>query len=124
MAKHPNALLSAFSDREDEVMGFVIIPLIAYTVYPIDFFTWWIASVYMLYLEVIEHSGLRVYMQQPVTGPILRPLGMDLIIEDHDLHHRNGWRKSSNYGKQTRVWDKVFGTMRPRQEMLDENVDW
>ncbi|KAF9520999.1 hypothetical protein BS47DRAFT_1335092, partial [Hydnum rufescens UP504] len=124
MAKHPNALLSAFSDPEEEVFGFLVIPLLAYITYPVDFFTLWITSVYILYAEVVGHSGIRVYQQQPVTGPVLRPLGMDVIGEDHDLHHRNGWRKSFNYGKQTRVWDKLFGTMRARLEMVDENVDW
>lgn len=61
-----------------------------------------------------------------------------------DLHHRNGWRKSSkyaivlslylascahdvsssSYGKQTRIWDVLFGTTRPRIEMVPENIDW
>jgi sterol desaturase/sphingolipid hydroxylase (fatty acid hydroxylase superfamily) len=45
-----------------------------------------------------------------------------LIIEDHDLHHRKGYRKSSNYGKQTMLWDRLFGTKTPRLE--SENVDF
>ncbi|KAF9517651.1 hypothetical protein BS47DRAFT_1389631 [Hydnum rufescens UP504] len=122
--KHPSSLLASFSDHEEEVLYFVAVPMLTYTTYLVDFFTLWITSVCILYLEVVEHSGVHVYQQQPITGPILRFFGMDLIDEDHDLHHRNGWAKSSNYGKQTRVWDEVFGTMQPRQEMVDENVDW
>lgn len=38
---------------------------------------------------------------------------MELVIEDHDLHYRNGWRRSHNYGKQTRLWDRLFGTTFP-----------
>lgn len=38
----------------------------------------------------------------------LRPFGMELAVEDHDLHHRFG-RSGTNFGKQTRVWDKIFG---------------
>ncbi|KAF9521001.1 hypothetical protein BS47DRAFT_1286368 [Hydnum rufescens UP504] len=138
MAKHPNALLSAFAsrlgdnlwlvkayshhssiDREEEIFSFLVIPLLAYISFPVDFFTLWITSVYMLYAEVLGHSGIRLYQQQPVTGPVLRPFGMGLVGEDQ-------WvlRSSISYGKQTRVWDKLFGTMRPRVEMLDENVDW
>lgn len=41
-----------------------------------------------------------------------------------DLHHRLGWRKSYNYGKQTRIWDTIFGTKRDRMEVLRENIDW
>jgi len=48
----------------------------------------------------------------------------DLIIEDHDLHHRTGWKKSYNYGKQTRAWDLLFGTTIPRIECAEHNVDW
>jgi len=82
--------------------------------------------VYITYTEVVGHSGVRLCQPQPVTGPILRPFGMDMVGEDHDLHHRNGWRKSFNHGKQTRIWDKLLSTARagPRLEMVDENVDW
>lgn len=46
------------------------------------------------------------------------------LLKDHDHHHRNGWRKSHNYGKQTRLWDKIFGTLRQREEARDENINW
>jgi sterol desaturase/sphingolipid hydroxylase (fatty acid hydroxylase superfamily) len=38
------------------------------------------------------------------------------------LHHRKGYRKSGNYGKQTKLWDRLFGTEMPRIEC--ENVDF
>ena len=40
------------------------------------------------------------------------------------LVHRKGWKSSANYGKQTRQWDKVFGTCRERVEYSEDNVDW
>jgi sterol desaturase/sphingolipid hydroxylase (fatty acid hydroxylase superfamily) len=49
---------------------------------------------------------------------------MELCVEDHDLHHRQGWRKSHNYGKQTRVWDRLFGTCGTRIESVPDNVDY
>lgn len=49
---------------------------------------------------------------------------MELCLEDHDLHHRQGWKKSGNYGKQTRMWDVIFGTCKPRIESQDQYIDW
>jgi sterol desaturase/sphingolipid hydroxylase (fatty acid hydroxylase superfamily) len=48
----------------------------------------------------------------------------ELVVEDHDLHHRQGWRTSCNYGKQTRLWDRIFGTCGKRIEAKEENVDY
>ncbi|KAF8315651.1 hypothetical protein DL93DRAFT_2078881 [Clavulina sp. PMI_390] len=124
MTKHPNALLSAFADAEQDLFDLLLIPLITYLTYPLPFHLWWLTSLYILYVEIAGHTGLRLFMIPAVTGPLLQPLGMEIIVEDHDLHHRNGWRKSSNYGKQTRVWDVLFGTTRPRLEMVSENIDW
>ena len=54
----------------------------------------------------------------------LRFADAELTTEDHDLHHRKGYRKSTNYGKQTRLWDVVFGTKGERIEAKVENVDY
>ncbi|KAF9519424.1 hypothetical protein BS47DRAFT_1337201 [Hydnum rufescens UP504] len=123
MAKHPIPLLAAFSDHVQELMDSFVIHMFAYFVYPLDFFTLWICAIYIEYVELCGHSGVRLFCNHPVSGPILRPFDMDLSVEDHDLHHRHGWRKSFNYGKQTRVWDKLFGTTRARVEMAEENLD-
>jgi sterol desaturase/sphingolipid hydroxylase (fatty acid hydroxylase superfamily) len=58
------------------------------------------------------------------AAPFLYLLGAELSLEDHDLHHREGWRKSGNYGKQTRLWDRIFGTCVNRVEAKWENVDF
>ena len=54
----------------------------------------------------------------------MRLFDAELVIEDHDLHHRKGWRKSFNYGKQTRIWDRVFGTCTNRIEAVPSNIDY
>ena len=36
-------------------------------------------------------------------------------MEDHDLHHRFG-KSGRNYGKQTRIFDRIFGTIGERIE--------
>ncbi|PWN51059.1 fatty acid hydroxylase superfamily protein [Violaceomyces palustris] len=122
--KHPNPLLSAFADSEQEWGDILVIPLLTWLTMPISFSTWWMCTLYILYTEAMGHSGVRLYWQTPTTGPILRLFDMDLCLEDHDQHHRNGWRKSSNYGKQTRLWDTIFGSTRSRIECTEDNIDW
>lgn len=121
--KHPNAALSAFADHEQELFDALIIPALTWLTWRIDFATWFGTTVYILYVEAFGHSGIRAYFQIPTTWP-LRFLGCELCIEDHDLHHRQGWKKSGNYGKQTRLWDAIFGTCKPRIESTQQNIDW
>ena len=59
-----------------------------------------------------------------MTTWLMRWFDAELVIEDHDMHHRRGWKNSFNYGKQTRIWDRVFGTCAPRIESVKENVDY
>ena len=47
---------------------------------------------------------------------------LELIIEDHDLHHRRGYRTSGNYGKQSLIWDNLFGTVLPREECTKNSL--
>lgn len=58
------------------------------------------------------------------TSVLLRPFGCEIAIEDHDLHHRHGWQRSYNYGKQSRLWDSLFGTTGDRYETCESNIDW
>lgn len=44
---------------------------------------------YTIYVEMLGHSGVRSYWAHPVLW-VLKPLDMDLAVEDHDLHHRFG----------------------------------
>lgn len=58
------------------------------------------------------------------VSPLLWATGCELIGEDHDLHHRFGYKTSGNYGKQTRLWDRIFGTCKDRVESPLSNVDF
>lgn len=69
-----------------------------------------------MYVEIMGHAGIRADWNLPITGPILSLIGCELVVEDHDLHHRDG-KSGRNYGKQSRFWDVVFGTTTDRQEM-------
>ncbi|KHN97100.1 Fatty acid hydroxylase [Metarhizium album ARSEF 1941] len=130
LTKHPNPLLSAYADEGQEFFDMAVIPLLAYASLralgmPLDFYAWWMCQQYVVYTEVWGHSGVRVHLAAPSTlSWLLTALDMELCVEDHDLHHRRGWRRSQNYGKQTRVWDRLFGTCGERLESYDDNVDY
>lgn len=120
--KHPNILFTAYADLEQEAFDIVGTPLLTfYTLkalgMPMDFYTWWICVQYIAFTEVMGHSGLRVYTTPPITCSwLLQLFGAELVIEDHDLHHRKGYRQARNYGKQTRIWDRLFNTCAERIE--------
>ncbi|KAL1961109.1 hypothetical protein VTO42DRAFT_3054 [Malbranchea cinnamomea] len=130
LTKHPNPLLTLYADTEQEIFDIAGIPLMTYFTLklmglPMGFYEWWVCHQFIVFSELAGHSGVRVHVTTP--GPIswlLKLLGAELVIEDHDLHHRQGWKSSFNYGKQTRLWDRVFGTFRPRIECAEDNVDY
>lgn len=131
LTKHPNVLLSSYADEEQEFLEIALIPFLTWATMkfilrlPMGFHDWWICHQYVIFVEAFGHSGIRMWSTTiTFASPILSFFGMDLQLEDHDLHHRKGWRKSHNYGKQTRVWDKIFGTMGPRIEAVEGNVDF
>ena len=130
LTKHPNPLLAAYADHEQEFFDMVGVPIMTYFTLklmglPMGFYEWWVCHAYIAFVEVFGHSGLRVHMTVPSTLTwLLQMLEADIVIEDHDLHHRKGWRKSHNYGKQTRLWDRIFGTCTARIESKAENIDY
>ncbi|KAL2858083.1 hypothetical protein BJX68DRAFT_160018 [Aspergillus pseudodeflectus] len=130
LTKHPNPLLSAYADHEQEFFDMVGVPFLTYMTLkafglPMSFYEWWVCHQYIAFTEVLGHSGLRLHGNAPSTlGWLLDLLGADIVIEDHDLHHRKGYRKSYNYGKQTRLWDRIFGTCHDRIESARDNVDY
>lgn len=130
LTKHPNGLLSVYADHEQEFLDLVGVEIATYLTLqvmglPMGFFEWWICLVYALVTEVGGHTGLRIHMIAPSPVSWLwQWLGVELVMEDHDLHHRTGWRKSHNYGKQTRFWDHIFGTCADRIESAPGNVDY
>ena len=130
LTKHPNPLLAAYADHEQEFFDMVGVPLMTYFSLkliglPFGFYEWWICHQYVAFTEVLGHSGLRAHLTAPSTFAwLLQVLDMDIVVEDHDLHHRKGWRKSYNYGKQSRVWDRIFGTCHDRIESAPGNIDY
>ncbi|KAI9370999.1 hypothetical protein BJX61DRAFT_55746 [Aspergillus egyptiacus] len=130
LTKHPNSLLSAYADHEQEFFDMVGVPFFTYMTLrvlglPLGFYEWWICHAYIAFTEVLGHSGLRVHGKAASTlSWLLELLDADIVIEDHDLHHRKGYRKSHNYGKQTRLWDRIFGTCHERIESARDQIDY
>lgn len=129
LTKRPNAALAAYADEVQEIFDMVGIPYLTWLSFrafgiPLGFYDWFICHQYIAFTEAGGHSGLRLYIEAASPfAPILKYFNLELVIEDHDLHHRKGWKKSHNYGKQSRVWDTIFGTCHERIELRDENVD-
>ena len=60
-----------------------------------------VSAVYQLFTEAMGHSGARADLTNPVrrdsspnslilqiNSVFLKPFGLDIVLEDHDLHHR------------------------------------
>jgi len=129
LTKHPNPLLSLYADSEQELFDIAIVPLLTYGTmklfgFPMGFYDWWVCHHYLFFTELFGHSGLRIFSVPTSTNNwFLRLFDAELATEDHDLHHRQGWKKSHNYGKQTLLWDRVFGTAGERIEMRRDNIE-
>lgn len=130
LTKHPNALLTIFADTEQEIFDIAVIPFLAFYSMKfigleLNFYAFWMCHMYVWFTELLGHSGLRVHLHAAsLIDGILGYFGVELALEDHDLHHRTGWKSSHNYGKQSRVWDTVFGTCADRIECKENNVNY
>ncbi|KFY07134.1 hypothetical protein V492_07415 [Pseudogymnoascus sp. VKM F-4246] len=130
LTKHPSPLLTLYADVEQEFFDIIGIPLLTYFTLklmglPMGFYDSWVCHQYIVFTELMGHSGLRLNASPPSTLTwLLRIFDANLVIEDHDLHHRKGWKKSHNYGKQTLLWDRIFGTCGDRIECLETNTDY
>ncbi|KOS13577.1 sterol desaturase [Malassezia pachydermatis] len=122
--KHPCPFLLAYADEIQEVFDLIGTPSLTYALYPVPFDVLYIWSLFLVAIEAMGHSGVRLYFPGLLTFGILRPVECDITVEDHDLHHRYGWKQSYNYGKQTMLWDQLFGTKAERLETSYDNVDW
>lgn len=122
--KHPNPFLLAYADEIQEIFDAYISIGLAYLFFPVSFDVLYIWALFWVAMEAAGHGGFRLYYPGLLTFGLLRPFQCDIIVEDHDLHHRFGWRSSYNYGKETMLWDQLFGTKAPRLETADHLVDW
>lgn len=120
--KYPTTLLLGYAGEPQEVFDIFGAPFLTWLTFPLPFdaFTIWMLA--HISIQLHGHSGVRLYHGTVLTSVFLKPFNLDLMTEDHDLHHRHGWRDSYNYGKQSRVWDSVFGSTGDRIEGHKDNL--
>ncbi|KAL8278557.1 hypothetical protein RQP46_009049 [Phenoliferia psychrophenolica] len=112
--KHPTILHAILADGFQEIIEIVLVPSFTCMLIPMSFAELWLTLIYMFAVEVGGHTGVRLHQSHPVLW-FLKYVNMELCLEDHDLHHRNG-KSGLCYGKQSRVWDQLFGTVGDRIE--------
>jgi sterol desaturase/sphingolipid hydroxylase (fatty acid hydroxylase superfamily) len=117
--KHPTPLQSILAGDIQDIIEIILIPLACSLVVPLTAHEFWIAQCVLIYMEAGGHSGIRAYWPHVILYEILKPFGMEICIEDHELHHRYG-KSGLNYGKQTRIFDRIFGTLSDRVECIQK----
>ncbi|CAF0915549.1 unnamed protein product [Adineta ricciae] len=117
--KHPTALQSILAGDIQELIEIFLVPFAASMIMPLTAHEFWIAQCVLIYMEAGGHSGIRAYWPHVILYEVLKPFGMEICIEDHDLHHRYG-KSGMNYGKQTRIFDRIFGTHCDRVECVQK----
>ncbi|KAE8220324.1 hypothetical protein CF319_g6129 [Tilletia indica] len=128
LTKRPSPILALLADEGQEIIEVLLCPLgatfIMQKLLPMTYQEWYLTQLMVVFNEIAGHSGLRAYVEASVTSIPLKPFGAALALEDHDMHHRRGWKKATNYGKQSLLWDRIFGTKGVRLESQPENVDF
>lgn len=115
--RSPTVLLSILAGDFQEFLEICFCPLMASLLVPCNLTELYIVSQYLgasaeshslltrsVFTEAMGHCGARADLTNPLVVYILGPLGLDIRLEDHDLHHRFG-RAGQGYGKETAIWD-------------------
>ncbi|KAL3454155.1 hypothetical protein BJX65DRAFT_301943 [Aspergillus insuetus] len=130
LAKHPSALLSLHTGIMEWILETAGLPTITLVCLrcmglPMGFYEFWLCELNVVWFELGGHCGVRIDAAAPSPFIwLLKWFDVENTIEDHDLHHRAGRKRSYNYGKQSRVWDRLFGTSRGRIESVPDNIDY
>ncbi|KAK4049226.1 hypothetical protein OIO90_005515 [Microbotryomycetes sp. JL221] len=118
--KHPTAVLAILADEPQELLEIFILPFLTSLLVPMSFSEMWLTMEVTIYVEMMGHSGIRAYWPHPTLNHVFTWFDAEGIIEDHDLHHRFG-KSGKNYGKQSRIFDRLFGTTTERIECYGMN---
>jgi sterol desaturase/sphingolipid hydroxylase (fatty acid hydroxylase superfamily) len=81
--------------------------------YPLSSFEISLLLTYKVFIEIAGHSGKISNPSSSFPQCIWLPklLGIEMYSEDHSLHHSD---TKYNFSKRFILWDKVFGTYKPR----------
>lgn len=85
LTRHPNPALTLFADEVQEAFDIVVIPLCAYltmrTFTSFNFYDWFLSGLYVTFVELSGHCGMRALATSPTTLGILPWLNLSIIIE-------------------------------------------
>jgi sterol desaturase/sphingolipid hydroxylase (fatty acid hydroxylase superfamily) len=82
-----------------------------------DMFQFSLLLVFKSLVEIGGHLGrcLAPSSSCPQFFYLPKWLGIELYVEDHDLHHTHF---NCNYAKRFAIWDKLFGTYRTSPHLM------
>lgn len=109
---HPTVRVAYYHHPIDLLLtnwfGFIATMMIMNSIYPASSVLLNAVLVYKNYGEISGHAGKEIRTSCfPQCIYLPRLLGIELRIEDHDLHHS---KNRGNYAKRFSLWDKIFGT--------------
>jgi len=115
MVKHPTAWCAGIMDAREMLETFALTRVFTPIVFYYLFGPWSIPEflLYNMYLGVFElggHTGMvggSTILGRMGTGVFMYPLGIQLEIGHHDLHHE---LFNVNFGKRCSLYDQMFGT--------------
>ena len=115
MVKHPTSWCSGIMDWREMLETFLLTRCLTPLIFFYVFGPWLIPEImfynsYLVNLEIGGHSGSvggKAFDFRTGTGILMCPLGIELEIGHHDLHHE---LFNVNFGKRCSLYDKIFGT--------------
>jgi len=115
MVKHPTSWCAGIMDWREMLETFlitrIVTPILMYLVFgPWNIPEFLLYNAYLGILEIGGHAGCvggNSVLFRTGTGIFMVPLGIQLEIGHHDLHHE---LFNVNFGKRCSLYDKMFGT--------------
>jgi len=115
MVKHPTSWCAGIMAWQEMLETFLITRIVTPVLLYFVFGPWLIPELlmYNIYLGVLEiggHTGCvggNSVVFRTGTGIFMNPLGIQLEVGHHDLHHE---LFNVNFGKRCSLYDKIFGT--------------
>jgi sterol desaturase/sphingolipid hydroxylase (fatty acid hydroxylase superfamily) len=108
--KYPNSITTFYQHPLDILFTNSIPMILSIYFMPIKptYFQYILILTYKTFIEISGHTGKIIKSTSfPQFIWLPRILGIQLSVEDHDLHHS---LNNCNYSKRFSLWDKFFGT--------------
>jgi len=108
--KYPSSITTFYQHQIDLLFTNSLPTILSLYFMPIKptYFQYILILTYKTFIEISGHSGKIIKSTSfPQFIWLPRILGIQLSVEEHDLHHS---LNNCNYSKRFSLWDKLFGT--------------